>query len=599
MLNNIKNFLNNNRKDIFYILILIGLLLIISIPRLMTQYNISIANWDTYLYLENGRNFAKMGWGDVPSIAPVLPMIISKFFLMAGHTYTNVIFNIDVVFYILGVVSLYLLFRYKFDYNTALLGSMIYATFTLLYSWVSIGGNDIIGVSGTILTVYLMVVANKYDNRLYLLAFPIAAYSFLSRYTAGVMLFSIIFFIFINKIGKKELKYLIAGALVGILSIVWFLNNFYIKLGTAFPFLGQFSGTVQNTPVLDSGYLPDVWYYIVHIPNYLSSTVPNNSFNSVVNPMGNIPTVFSYVLILLFIMGILVIIYNILTRIKQDNKAFLTKKNIMILLIILILAVICVVTVNNVSYIMTTVLFTAILILLYYLLDCYNIEFLDYEFMMILLFVSYLVFQSILSTKNDRYFITVLPFIAYFITCSVSVIFDFIDKKLNNNKIKVSSVISLIFIIFLMASSLSFNENIPTDNHYDDIEEAYIWLKNYDPTINNTTVIYSDNWPAIGWYFNIYAHRGVPDVSNSSSIWEFSKYILSQNKSHYAASYYIDTNSPLKKDYPGLTKIYQEGDVVIYENSYNVGIHPKDMNTTEYKQYINQTLENSRGEYIV
>lgn len=599
MLNNIKNFLNNNRKDIFYILILIGLLLIISIPRLMTQYNISIANWDTYLYLENGRNFAKMGWGDVPSIAPVLPMIISKFFLMAGHTYTNVIFNIDVVFYILGVVSLYLLFRYKFDYNTALLGSMIYATFTLLYSWVSIGGNDIIGVSGTILTVYLMVVANKYDNRLYLLAFPIAAYSFLSRYTAGVMLFSIIFFIFINKIGKKELKYLIVGALVGILSIVWFLNNFYIKLGTAFPFLGQFSGTVQNTPVLDSGYLPDVWYYIVHIPNYLSSTVPNNSFNSVVNPMGNIPTVFSYVLILLFIMGILVIIYNILTRIKQDNKAFLTKKNIMILLIILILAVICVVTVNNVSYIMTTVLFTAILILLYYLLDCYNIEFLDYEFMMILLFVSYLVFQSILSTKNDRYFITVLPFIAYFITCSVSVIFDFIDKKLNNNKIKVSSVISLIFIIFLMASSLSFNENIPTDNHYDDIEEAYIWLKNYDPTINNTTVIYSDNWPAIGWYFNIYAHRGVPDVSNSSSIWEFSKYILSQNKSHYAASYYIDTNSPLKKDYPGLTKIYQEGDVVIYENSYNVGIHPKDMNTTEYKQYINQTLENSRGEYIV
>jgi hypothetical protein len=54
----------------------------------MTQYNISIANWDTYLYLENGRNFAKMGWGDVPSIAPVLPMIISKFFFN-GRTYLS------------------------------------------------------------------------------------------------------------------------------------------------------------------------------------------------------------------------------------------------------------------------------------------------------------------------------------------------------------------------------------------------------------------------------------------------------------------------------------------------------------------------------
>ena len=75
--------------------------------------------------------------------------------------------------------------------------------------------------------------------------------------------------------------------------------------------------------------------------------------------------------------------------------------------------------------------------------------------------------------------------------------------------------------------------------YFNDIEEAYLWLKDYDPTINNTTVTYSDNWPAIGWYFNIYTQRGVPDVKNSSSIWEFSKYILSQNKSHYPASYYI------------------------------------------------------------
>ncbi|MBE6487365.1 MAG: glycosyltransferase family 39 protein [Methanosphaera stadtmanae] len=599
MLNNIKNFINKNRKDLFYVLILIGLLLVISIPRLMTQYNISIANWDTYLYLENGRNFAKMGWGDVPSIAPVLPMIISKFFLMAGHTYPTIIFTIDVVFYIMGVVGLYLLFRYKFDYNTALLGSIIYATFTLLYSWVSIGGNDIIGVTGTILTIYLVLVANKYDNRLYLLAFPIAAYSFLSRYTAGVMLFSIIFFLIINKIEKKELKYIIIGLIAGIISIAWFLNNFYERLGTAFPFLEQFSGTVQNTPVMDSGYLPDVWYYIKHIPNYLSSTVPDNSFNSIVNPMGNVPTIFSYVLIVLFIMGALIVIYKILTKITQDNKSFLTKKNMIILFITLVLAVISVVTLNNISYIITTILFTVILILLYYLLDCYNIEYLDYEFMMILLLLSYLVFQSILSTKNDRYFITVLPFIAYFITCSISQIYDFVDKKLKNNKIKVSSLVSIILIIFLMASSLSFNDNIPTDNHYDDIEEACIWLKNYDPSINNYTIMYSDNWPAIGWYFNVFTQRGVPEGNNSTSIWKFSKYILSQNNTHYAASYYIDTNSDLKADYPGLTKIYQKGDVVIYENSYNVGIHPKKLNTTEYKQYINQTLENSRGEYIV
>ena len=194
MINQIKKFIDNNRLDIYYIFILIALLLVISVPKLLVQYKIGIANWDTYLYLENGRLYAKMGWGDVPSISPVLPLILAKIFLFSGHTYPEAIFNVDVFFYILGCVGLYLLFRYKFSHNTSLLATMIYATFTLLYSWVAIGGNDIIGVTGTILTVYLILISNKYSNKFYLIAMPIAAYAFLSRYTAGVMIFSILFF---------------------------------------------------------------------------------------------------------------------------------------------------------------------------------------------------------------------------------------------------------------------------------------------------------------------------------------------------------------------------------------------------------------------
>lgn len=596
MLKNIKKFITDNKRDLTYILLLVGLLLIIAIPRLLTQYNISIANWDTYLYLENGRNFAKMGWGDVPSIAPVLPMIISKFFLLAGHTYPEIIFNIDVVFYIVGAVSLYMILRYKFSQSVSLVGSFIFATFTLLYSWVSIGGNDIIGVTGTLLTIYLVLLANKHDNRFYLLAFPIAAYAFLSRYTAGVMLFAIIFLILVNRIDKDRIKYIICGLILGLLSVSWFLNHFYITLGTAFPFLGQFSGTVSNTPVMDSGYLPDVWYYIIHLPNYLSSIVPNNKLNNIINPMGNTPTILSYIFIILFIIGLMIIIANIIKSVKSSEIVFSTKRNKFILTVAILLGLVCAITINNVSYIITIILFMIVLLLLYHILREYNIEYLDYEFMMILLLFTYIVFQSILSTKNDRYFITALPFIAYFITCSIDKIYDYINKKIEfKGNIKLSAIISTAVIVLLVASSLSYNNDIPTDNHYDDIEEACNWLKEYDDTINNSTVIYSDNWPAVTWYYNIYAQRGVPNTNNSSSIWSFSNFILSQNGTHHAATYYINTNTKDKPDYPGLTKIYEKGDVVIYENSYKLGVKPKIVESDEYKMYINKTLTEAKG----
>ena len=107
--------------------------------------------------------------------------------------------------YILGSISFYLLLRFKFDYNTSLVGSVIYSTFTLLYSWVAIGGNDIPGVSLTILSIYLILVSHKYNHKFYYLTLPIAAFAFLSRYTAGIMIFSILFYLVIEKINLKEI----------------------------------------------------------------------------------------------------------------------------------------------------------------------------------------------------------------------------------------------------------------------------------------------------------------------------------------------------------------------------------------------------------
>lgn len=586
MINKFRNFIIDNKKDLSYLLLLTVFLLIISIPKLLAQYHIGIGNWDTYLYLENGRNFAKMGWGDVPSIAPVLPMILSKMFLIAGHPYQEAIFNIDVVFYIIGVIAFYLLLRLRFEHKRSLVGSVIYATFTLLYSWVAIGGNDIIGVTGTILTVYLILIAHKYNYKFYYIALPIAAFSFLSRYTAGVMLFSIVFFWIISRIDLNELKHIVIGGILGTVSVGWFLYQFYIHLGTPFPFLGQFSGTVSNTVVMDSGFLPDSWYYINHMFNYLMSSVPNtNSFNALVNPMGNIPSIISYVYIVLFILAFILFIYKLISNVKNDERIFGRKKIILSLIIIILLALF-VFTLGSVSYVLSNVLFLASLIILWIVLEDYDIDFLDVDLLMISLLVIYLVFQSILFTKNDRYFITVLPFIAYFITYTL----DELYNKLDGYNVNLSKILSAVVIVFLLANTLLFVYEIPTDNEYHDIEEACEWLSS-NKSINNTTIIYSDNWPAVTWYLNIYCQRGVPDVGDDYYPSNFMYEILHNNDSHHGAIYHIDTRSSEKIDYPGMIKLHRINTVQIYENEFHNNHGYDGFYSKEYDRYLENRLQ--------
>lgn len=567
MINSVKNFITDNKKDLSYVAVLVIFLLIISIPKLLAQYHIGIGNWDTYLYLENGRNFAKMGWGDVPSISPVLPMILSKMFLIAGHPYQEAIFNIDVVFYIVGVVTFYLLLRLKFNHNTSLVGSIVYATFTLLYSWVAIGGNDIIGVTGTILTIYLIVVSHRYNNRLYFLALPIAAYAFLSRYTAGVMIFSIAFYWLMRKTGLKEILHIIIGGILGVIGIGWFLYQFHKHLGTPFPFLGQFSGTVSNTVVMDSGFLPDSWYYVKHIPNYLTSYVPNvTTFNAIVNPMGNIPSIVAYVYILLLVMAFVLIFYRAVKCVKDNDLTFSNKNKVLAALSVVLL-IVFLLTLGSVSYITSIVTFLASLYLIWTALKEYEIANLDFELLMLSLLVIYLVFQSILFTKNDRYFITVLPFIAYFITCSLDWIFEKLDSLKVIKDVPVSKILSAVIILGLLANTLFFVSVLPTDNDYADIGDACQWLSENE-NITNNTVCYSDNWPAVTWYLNIYCQRGVPNTRDVDYQAKFSEEILTRNSTHMASCYYIDATNAEKVDYPGMIKLEGFDTVEIYKNRY-------------------------------
>ncbi len=596
MINSLKSFYEDNKIDIYYVIILLTILLIISIPRLLSQYIISIGNWDTYLYLENARRFAHMGLGDTSSISPVVPFVVSLAFSLAGHPYEQAIFNIDIIFYIVGVLCLYGLFRFRFKQNVSLVGSVIYATFTLLYSWVAIGGNDIAGVSLTIATIYLIVLSKKVNTKFYYVALPIAAFAFLSRYTAGVMLFAIIFYLLVNKVTKTGFKRFVYSCILGVLCVSPFLFEFYRVLKTPFPFLGQFGGTVSNAQVIDAGYLPDTMYYINNLPTYLSSVIhPKSTFTAVINPSGNIPTILSYMLIFLMIFGFLLLAYRIYSSVKNSEEPFWNKKNILLSCIAIIIFIVMIFTLNTVSYIISLLLFFVVLGIIWYLTSNYNIKDLDYDFLMLSLFVIYLIFQSILSTKNDRYFITVLPFIAFFITLSINWIYSQIDSmNINFKKINLTTILSVVIVCLLLCNSLAFVNEIPENNHFKDVRDSCNWYKEYNPDYNKS-VVYSDNWPAVTWYLNIRAVHSVPysQVNNIEKYPEnYSEEILYRNETFSPAGYYIDTNSIKKLDYPGLIKIKKIGDVVIYKNEYvNITGNTRNL-SSDYDIFIQNKIIN-------
>lgn len=693
MINGIKTFARENKSEIFYFTVLLIALLVIAIPKWQLQHSINISNWDSYIYLDNGRSFAGMGWGDLPQIAPFVSFMLSIMFRLNGNTYAGAIIDLDIFMYILGSIFFYFLLKLKFDNNVSLVGAIIYSTFTLLYSIAGIGGTDVPGLSFTVITMYLMVVSHRYDNRLYYIAFPVAAFSFLSRYTAGIMIFSIIFYllasyILTKNIDYKEIKTILKSLLLGFILVSPFLLYFLVYTGNPIPFFGQFAGTVSNVKVLDSGYMPDPWYYLTYLPNYLSSVMGGSTTAAdLLTPSKNTPTVLSWFLLALMFIGLLGIAYNIYKGVKSSGKnspsldpkksttldliseeyvaphieknensnlkylnAFLSRidfelrnilgmdelklkgllkklglnrtrrfvewidlnlkkllqavnvlnhraglifesrRNLKLGILIAILLAVCIITTNKVSYIVTIALWMIILLVVTELLKDYKIPHLDYDLLMISLFIVYVVFHSILSTKNDRYFITVLPFIAFFITNAIYYFYSFIRSR--SRGFDFTKVFSAILILLFVSSALGFCANMPEENRFIEIRDACMWLQEYHPSYNSTTITYSDSWPVVTWYLNVPSQRLVLTDGGDEQIFNYSAKMLFRNETELPASFFIDTHHDVKHDFPGFTKIKTFDRVTIYENNYLLEHDGNEslLNTTSYEFYANKTI---------
>ena len=234
-LNKIMVRIKNNLHNWSLFILLIIFLIIITYYRLKIQMDIGPA-YDAYDFLANAALFAGKNIGYSALRPPFLSFLTSIIFRFEGLS-INPIFYVDAIIDVLGVLGLYLFLRLRFNALNSFIGSLLYVTFPIILTYVGVGTSDLPSVSITIWALYFTFLAVKRDSRYFLLSFPLAMISFLTRYNQALIIFPIFLIIFVNWQNIKKHKNVIIGLILSLLILVPFLIFFTFKYGNAlYPF---------------------------------------------------------------------------------------------------------------------------------------------------------------------------------------------------------------------------------------------------------------------------------------------------------------------------------------------------------------------------
>ena len=180
-----------------FLAVLIIIVSLITYSRVTIQIETGPVS-DTCDFLSNALVFAGQDGGYSDLIRPPFFSFLLSFIFRLGYISTNAIFVLDGLFYLFGVVGLYLLLKHRFNAIESFLGSLIYATFPYLLFIMGFGLSDIASVSLTIWTIYFTILAIEKDSRFFYLLFPFIMLAFLTRYNIALIIFPIFLFIFLN-----------------------------------------------------------------------------------------------------------------------------------------------------------------------------------------------------------------------------------------------------------------------------------------------------------------------------------------------------------------------------------------------------------------
>ena len=517
------------------------------------QNIIGISYWDIFVYLNNAMLFSHINIGSQLSVPPILSLITSIPFQM-GFISELTLFCVSGVLFVFLMIGIYVLFNYRFKREYSFIASIIFSMTSLVVTWAVSGSNDLPSLAFAIWAIIFTIKAVNEDFKYYYPAFGLFLLSFFTRFTGGFVLIVMICYILLNRkkvMGQLTKKKIIQFVLFFLLVFAVISVIYYSYLG-GIPFISQFIEVSNSNQVssVNVGYELNTFYYIEHLPQFISSYSVNDLYFSSLSTIYNTPTPLAYVILLLSAVGMILFVAKIFNEDNREDKSFKYK--------IALLAIICIfiiISYSHISYLITELLFIALVLLLYKLLPN---KLNKIDLLMILWMGIFIILHSYHPVKVDRYIVTIIIPILYFMIIAV----DNISHYLNNNKVALT--ILTIIMILMIAFNASYMQSITHENpHTTEEKRATQWLKDYD---NNLTTenISSDRGVVFSWYLKKYVYTTIPRVlANGNES-------LEDKLDSINAKYYIDSSSNLT-GIEGYHRIYSNNN-----SQYKLAIYEKD-----------------------
>lgn len=517
------------------------------------QNIIGISYWDIFVYLNNAMLFSHINIGSQLSVPPILSLITSIPFQM-GFISELTLFCVSGVLFVFLMIGIYILFNYRFKREYSFIASIIFSMTSLVVTWAVSGSNDLPSLAFAIWAIIFTIKAVNEDFKYYYPAFGLFLLSFFTRFTGGFVLIVMICYILLNRkkvMGQLTKKNIIQFVLFFLLVFAVISVIYYSYLG-GIPFISQFIEVSNSNQVssVNVGYELNTFYYIEHLPQFISSYSVNDLYFSSLSTVYNTPTPLAYVILLLSAVGMILFVAKIFNEDNREDKSFKYK--------IALLAIICIfiiISYSHISYLITELLFIALVLLLYKLLPN---KLNKIDLLMILWMGIFIILHSYHPVKVDRYIVTIIIPIIYFMIIAV----DNISHYLNNNKVALT--ILTIIMILMIAFNASYMQSITHENpHTTEEKRATQWLKDYD---NNLTTenISSDRGVVFSWYLKKYVYTTIPRVlANGNES-------LEDKLDSINAKYYIDSSSNLT-GIEGYHRIYSNNN-----SQYKLAIYEKD-----------------------
>ncbi|WP_459537962.1 glycosyltransferase family 39 protein [Methanobrevibacter sp.] len=561
---NIFNDLNLNKKDIFYLIVLLIINLVITAKMIIYNLNMPIYCADVIVYMVNALNFANSNPGLFSAYSMFLSPVIcflTSILIRLSITPELSIFIITGVFGIIGNLGLYVLFKNRFSPLLSLLGSILYSSFSIVLFWWANGTIDTSAVAISIWILIFTILAVDKNPKYYLIAIPLFVFGFFTRYTVGFILpLMLLYFLSKHDIFKcfdnlisdreefknslklffrsKEFIYLVISIIVAAL-----ISAAFLKVILTYTDQLMFLTQAKESATGFSSHTNDLYYnqnYFFYATNFLRFLFCEKIFYVSWMKVYSNPSIFSYVIIAIMAFGLMVKVRDKISNLRNFiTESFKTNNFKSILIILMIFLFIIALLFFKKGFLFVDVPILIIATILFSLHKTYN-KF-RLSLLVLMWFLIYFIFFSLDAIKVDRYILTVMPAFVYFFIYFL----DAICERFSN--IPFVKVIPAVLIIICLILSFNFTETVENPAYAVELEEGFNFLIQYDDDYQDKEII-----SVLNKYASWYLQKDI-DLMTSSTL----------NLDDSNASYVVLYNRVVDKNKDTLT---DNGFKLIYHN---------------------------------